>query len=208
VDYTKYLVISALAVDTGGGACTALSDNRCSIHARRPLGCRSVPLHYSRPLATAEADLAAFVATPGHLCDTSESAGVVLSDGRIVDPDLAAARSEAIATAGRDRRWAEAIVQRMKARASDDLPQLEDIEGSAAFAAATTSMRVAWQIATDAALMTTDDYKSLAGLQLDVIDRELASNRCSPDARETLMQMRSEYRRDRDGGAMLQRRSI
>ncbi|MFT2536318.1 hypothetical protein ACMWQD_28485, partial [Escherichia coli] len=58
VDYTRYIVLSALADDVRAGQCSALADGKCIIHARRPLSCRSVPLHYSRTDAAASADLA------------------------------------------------------------------------------------------------------------------------------------------------------
>ena len=74
VEQINYLMISALSLDTSPGACRALEANQCRIHARRPIGCRSVPLHYSRAEASAEADLQSFVATPGYGCDTSDEA--------------------------------------------------------------------------------------------------------------------------------------
>ena len=65
VEYTQYLMVSALSLDTRAGACSALEDNRCGIYGRRPYACRAVPFHYSRVDAAAESDLAAFVATEG-----------------------------------------------------------------------------------------------------------------------------------------------
>jgi Fe-S-cluster containining protein len=47
LEATNYLMISALAMDTSPGACAALKAGRCSVHDRRPLGCRTVPFHYS-----------------------------------------------------------------------------------------------------------------------------------------------------------------
>lgn len=197
---TKYLVISALALDTSPGACNALRDKRCGIYDRRPLSCRSVPLHYSRAEALAEADLKAFVATSGYRCDTGETAQIVLHSGRIVAPEITAARSEAMAAAERDRRWSEAIVRRMNApSAIHGLPSLEQVEASAPFAATTTSMRLAWQIAADAGLIAADECNRLIGLQLDAIDQELALSRCSQGARETLSEMRAEYRHRLNG---------
>ena len=81
IEYTQYLVISALALDTRFGACPALSGGRCGIYDRRPLACRAVPFHYSRPETLAEVDLATFVETPGYRCDTSAEAPVVLAGG-------------------------------------------------------------------------------------------------------------------------------
>ena len=195
-EYTKYLMISALALDTRPGACSALNGERCGIYDRRPLSCRSVPFHYSRAETLAESGLKAFVETPGYRCDTSETAPVVLKGGQIVAPDMKAARSEAMAMAERDRRWSEAIVRRMKAGSSArrSLPSLQEIQARAHFGATTTSMSLAWQIAADVGLIGLEECNSLIKLQLTVIDHELAVSRCSPDARETLGEMGAEYR--------------
>src|ERR1043165_8839296 len=39
---TNYLIVSALTLDTGGGACAALGNGRCTVYDRRPLACRTV----------------------------------------------------------------------------------------------------------------------------------------------------------------------
>jgi Fe-S-cluster containining protein len=197
VDYLKYLTVSALALDTSPGRCSALDAELCTIHARRPSACRSVPFHYSRPEALAESDLKAFVETPSYRCDIGESADIVLEAGRIVDPGMAQARADALALAGRDRRWSEKIVRRMHAAAPADagLPSLNEVEANAASGATTTSMRLAWQIAADCGLIGGQDFSALLAAQLATIDRALAAGRCTQDARETLAAMRAEYRR-------------
>ena len=195
VQYDKYLMISALPLDTSPGACRALNGKQCDIYHRRPLSCRSVPLHYSRAEAQAETDLKAFVETPGYDCDTSATAPVVLNNGRIVAPEITAVRLEALGAAQRDRRWGEAIIRRMNgsSAASRSLPTLQEIEASAEIGALTTSMRVALQIAAEVALIAPDECDRLIALQLQTIDRELARYSCSQDARETLTEMRAEY---------------
>lgn len=191
VDSTRYLVVSALALDTGQGTCPALDGTRCSIHDRRPLSCRSVPLHYSRPQALAAADLAAFVATAGYECDTGDSADAVVTGG-IIEPAYAAARADALALAERDRPWAEAIVREMKAGRTG-LPAMQQIEDNACFAATTIPMRAAWQVAADIGLISRDECDRLVELQLEVIDRELMAGGCSDECRQTLFEMRAEY---------------
>jgi Fe-S-cluster containining protein len=194
VEYTRYVIVSALALDAGAGACTALSDGRCAIYARRPLACRTVPFHYSRPEASAERDLQAFVATPGFGCDTGPGAPVVLAAGRIVDSGARLARGEAIERAGHDRRWAEAILRRLSTGAKTyALPSLREIEADAPFGATTISMHVAWRIAAEAGMIGAQACATLIAAQAAVIDRELASARWTPDARETLGGMRAEY---------------
>lgn len=193
VDSTNYLIISALTLDTGAGACAALEGGRCTIYARRPLACRTVPFHYVRPEALAERDLAAFVATPGYACDTGGAAPVVLESGRIVDPEARQARSDALALAEADRRWEEAILRRMKT-GNSGLPGLREVEADAPYGATTVSMRPAWQIAAEAGVISADQCRALIAAQAAVIDRELASPRCVAAARDTLSQMRAEYR--------------
>jgi len=195
IDYMRYLTISALTLDTGVGACTALSDGRCAIYARRPLACRTVPFHYSRPEASAESLLQSFVATPGYGCDTGADAPVVLEAGRIVDPETRRARGDALDIAARDRRWTDAILRRMKTSSSEyALPSLREIEADAQFGATTTSMQVAWRIAAEAGLIGVETYRMLIAAQAAAIDRELAEARCPSSARETLGEMRAEYR--------------
>jgi Fe-S-cluster containining protein len=193
VEVTEYLVISALTLDTGAGACIALRAGGCGIYERRPLACRTLPFHYSRPEASAESDLEAFVGTPGYGCDTSARAPVVLAGGRIVDPGSRRTRREALDLCGQDRRWQEAILRRLKT-GSDSLPSLREIEANAAFGATTISMRVAWQIAAEAGVIGADQCRSLIEAQAALIDRELAAARGTPEARETLTEMRAEYR--------------
>jgi Fe-S-cluster containining protein len=196
VEETEYLVISALTLDTGAGACSALEGERCGIYARRPFACRTVPFHYTGVEAMAEADLAAFVATPGYRCDVSERAPVAIEDGRIADPDMRQTREAALAMAERDGAWKQAIVRRMKAGQAGGLPlpTLSQVEAAAPRGALTTSMRAAWQVAADTGLIGADVCKALIGAQLGAIERELALGRAAPDALETLREMRAEYR--------------
>jgi|tagenome__1003787_1003787.scaffolds.fasta_scaffold20858114_2 Fe-S-cluster containining protein len=195
VEHTEYLMISALALDTRLGACAALSDGRCSIYDRRPLGCRTVPFHYSRADALAERDLDAFVATPGYACDTGEGAPVVLADGRIVDRLTLQTRAEALTLAGLDLPWKQAIVRRMKSSPSTEsvLPSLDEVKANAAFGAMTTSMRAGWQIAAEAGLIGRELLAALVAQQLATIDRELARTDGQVAERETLQEMRAEY---------------
>jgi Fe-S-cluster containining protein len=196
VEHTRYLVISALPLDTSPGRCSALDEIRCAIYGRRPLSCRSVPLHYSRPDALAASDLDTFVATPDYRCDTSPSAPIVLDSGRIVDAGLLEARATALAIAERDRPWWDAIVRRMKSgRAADaPLPHLREIEENAAFGATTTSMCVAWRVAAEAGLIGANEFRTLIATQLTTIAGHLAIPSLSPDARQTLQEMEFEYR--------------
>lgn len=195
VDFTKYLLISALALDTFERRCGALGDNKCTIYERRPLSCRSVPLHYSRAEANAAADLEAFVRTEGYRCDTGSGAPVILEDGRIVDPEVRTARSEALEVAARDRSWSEGIARRMGDAITPtlSLPSLEEIEANASLGVVTVPMRTAWMIATDLGVIPSAECDRLVGLQLQRIRSELASGKCSRDAVQTLREMEVDY---------------
>jgi Fe-S-cluster containining protein len=195
VDGFRYLMISALALDTSPGGCAALSSGCCSIHDRRPLGCRTVPLHYSRPEGLALSDFDAFVSIPGHDCDTSEEAAPILEDGRIVDPENLRARADAMGLAKRDRSWKEAILRKMQvSRSADDaLPTLTQVEANSGWAALSSSMLVAWQIAAEAGLMTKEEVRELAQLQLERIELELARSCGTAEDCQTLREMRVDY---------------
>lgn len=195
VEYVRYLTISALTLDGGTGACSALSKGRCGIYERRPLACRTLPFHYSRAEAGIEQDLDAFVATEGYACDTSASAPVVLKDGRIIGQDWRRYRSDALQRAERDRPWQDAILRQLKSHARNRaLPSLREIEAGAAYGATTTSMRAAWQIAADAGLITSDASRAFVQAQAAVIERSLIAPNGTPAWRETLSEMRDEYR--------------
>lgn len=193
-EVTNYLMISAIALETTPGRCAALSDGRCSIHERRPLGCRTVPFHYSRPGGLAATDFDAFVSTAGYRCDTSENAPLLLEASRIVDPETLQGRADSLALAARDRAWKEAIVRRMKTGGSDALTSIQDVEANAGFAAMTTSMRTGWEIAADAGLLDRRACRSLVEQQLTTIERSLSDGNPSISDRTTLQEMRGEYR--------------
>jgi Fe-S-cluster containining protein len=202
IDGVRYLLISALTVDASPGACAAREGAACGIYERRPLACRTVPFHYSRVEALADTDLSAFVERPGYRCDTSDGADVVIQDGRIVAPGIRQARADALDRAAQDRRWGEAIVRQMKTNGSAEtgLPSLCEVEANARFGATTAAMRLAWQIAADSGLMSSEECRLLIEAQLAVIDRELAAGSCGPEARQTLAEMRADYRHQLSGG--------
>ena len=200
VEYTNYLTISALTLDAGLGVCSALNFGRCGIYDRRPLACRTVPFHYSRPEASAERDLAEFAARPGYLCDTSAGAPVVLEGGRIVDAEWRSVRGSALDYADQGRSWRDAILRAMKSNPGNKpLPSLAEIEANAAYGVTTTSMRVAWEIAVHAGLMSGEECERLVTAQAETIDRALTVTGCVQATRDTLLEMRAEYRKPLNG---------
>ena len=192
VEYVQYLSLSVLPLDLGGPACPALVEGKCSIYARRPLSCRSVPLHYSRPDSAATRDLDAFVASPDYQCDISNAAPLVIAEDRMVDPETRAARTAAAAQAEADRHWKATLVKAMKA-GQHGLPSPRAVEAQAARGALTASMLGAWRIADAAGLIEPGEVKRQLNAQCRLIDQTLQRS-VSPDARATLGEMQHEYR--------------
>lgn len=186
---TFYLTISALAFEPLGAGCPALSGPLCSIHPRRPLTCRSVPLHYSRALAYAAEELDRFTATPGYACATGSDAPPVLEDDKVVDPDLAAARDQAKAQAARDAPWKAALVKAMK-RGDPRVPSLAQIEQNAARGALTAPMLGGWEIAVEAGLLEPDRIESLKQQQRAALDQLSASPAITLAATQAIAEQR------------------
>lgn len=172
VEYVQYLSLSVLPLDLGLGTCSALSGPDCTIYEARPLSCRSVPLHYSRPAAAAARDLDAFTATPGFHCATGADAALVISDGEIVDAPMHVARSDALAQATRDTKLKAALVKAMKA-GQHGLPSPREVEAQAAQGALTASMQGAWKAAEAAGLSEPGAARDLIAAQDSLIAREL-----------------------------------
>ena len=197
IDYVQYLSLSVLPLDLGTGKCAALDGQSCGIYARRPLSCRSVPLHYSRPGAACIRDLDAFTANPGFSCATGSDAPLVIAQNQIVDPAMLTARAAAVLQTETDRRWKKAIVKAMKAGQNPGLPTLREVEANAERGALTTSMRVAWQIAAAAGLMPPGAYRAAIEAQSGAIAALSALPRLPSDAHQTfdqaLLEMGTDY---------------
>ena len=196
VEHDDYLIVSALALDSGTGSCAALANGRCSIYERRPFACRTAPFHYSRIEASLGGYLDAFVGTPGYACDSGDSAPVVIDHGLLADSGIRSERDQALALVRRDAPWHRAIVHRMKTARWNDagLPSLRDVEANAPLGATGTSMRIAWRIAVEAGLMGEDECAAAIAAQLRALERELARGNCAPAHRQTLEEMSAEYR--------------
>lgn len=188
-DRTFYLSISALALDPANGSCGALADNRCSIYDRRPLSCRSVPLHYSRGEAFGPGDLDAFTGHAANLCDTGPEAPLVMQGGRVVDPAIAAARSAAHDQADADKRWKQAIFKAMKSN-SAGLPNMRQVEQQAPFGVLTVPMRSAWTVAVQAGLLEQSRMAELIDAQVTVLDRMAHLPGLSLDVQRTIADLR------------------
>lgn len=167
---TFYLTISALAFDPMAANCPALNGTACSIYLRRPLTCRSVPLHYSRARAFAAEDIDRFVTTPGFACATDADAPIVIEEGVVIDPAIAASRTEALAQAQRDGPWKTALVAAMK-RGDPRLPSLAQVQQNAARGALTVPMLSGWEIAAESGLLGIGDIDALKASQRLVLNR-------------------------------------
>ncbi len=192
VEYIQYLSLSVLPLDLGTGSCPALSLTNCSIYEARPLSCRSVPLHYSRPEAAATRDLDRFTATPTFACNTGLDAPLVISSQRVVEPAMLAARAAAATQAQADQGWKAGIVKAMKA-GQHGLPKPREVEAQAAQGALTASMLGAWHIAEAAGLIEPGSVQSFLSAQACLIERELERPTLGRDAAQTLREMHRKY---------------
>jgi Fe-S-cluster containining protein len=194
-----HLAISALTADREKGRCPALAENLCTIYESRPLSCRTVPMHYSRPLSVLASHLDRFVRTPGYLCDTTANAPVIFDGQSIVDPALRQARDEALRLAESERGWKENLVSLMDdpaAAAAAGLPTYEDVLRHAeSGSAAIVPMLVAWRVARNVELISAGAFESVCRKQIALIDAELES---APDVTLSinLLALRSGYERE------------
>jgi Fe-S-cluster containining protein len=179
-----YLTISALTLDPAPGRCPALSGALCGIHPDRPLTCRTVPLHYSRPVSSLTGYLDGFVQTPTYICDPSSDAPRVLADGKIVDMQMLAARRAAFAQAEADRAWKAEIVRLIENpddAAAASLPSYGEVRRhSEAGSVSLVPMLAAWRVARRMGLLSAPAFADLCRQQAKLIQSE--SSRCTDPA--------------------------
>ncbi len=172
-----HLVMSALTLDTRPGRCPALSGALCGIYEARPLTCRTVPMHYSRPFSVLAGNLDAFVRIPGHRCDTSAGAPVVLDDQGIADASLRQLREDAINLAASERRWKDEIVaamQRPEVALAAGLPTYALVlQNSDAGSVTSAPMLAAWRVAKQAGLLSRQAFLDVCRRQAGMIEAEL-----------------------------------
>jgi Fe-S-cluster containining protein len=192
---TSYLLISAIKHDLGFGRWHALVEKHCSIHDRRPLGCKTVPLHYSKPESLLSVEFDRFIKTNGYECDSSESAPVLFEDQRIVQADLLAARSCALGVASADSRWAKMIAKHIPLTPDENtpLPSLQQIERHSHLGALTCSMLVAWEYASDLGIISRAKCNDLYSAQITSIDNLISSTPANTANWKMLDLMRREY---------------
>jgi Fe-S-cluster containining protein len=177
VPTTSYLLISALTHDFGIGRCQALKENKCGLYERRPISCRSVPLHYSQPESMLADEFDRFVDTVGYDCDTSESAPLLLRDQTIVSADLLIARSLAVVTAATDNMWARTIAKQLPRTKNENaiLPSLQEFVDNSHLGVMTTSMVVGWEIASNLGMLSPATRYQLYHSQIVLIENALRS---------------------------------
>jgi Fe-S-cluster containining protein len=191
-----HLTISALTVDREKGRCPALAENLCTIYESRPLSCRTVPMHYSRPSSVLGSHLDKFVRTPGYLCDTTANAPVVFDGLSITDRSVQRARDEALELAKSEAAWKEKLVSLMDspgAASAAGLPTYEDVLHYAdGGSAASVSMLIAWRVARDIGLISAGSFEEICRKQIALIDSELGRG---PDVKliVSLLELRSDY---------------
>lgn len=173
-----YLTISAIVDNHGTGRCPALAaDNLCSIYPARPLTCRTVPLHYSRPASTLQAYLDGFTAMETHRCETGPSAPAVLDRNTILDTEIRQHRDDAVRLFRADRAWRDRLAALMddpaKAQAAE-LPTFDSVLAATDAGYATSlPMIVAWRVARDAGILTTEALDDICRQQAQLITAEI-----------------------------------
>lgn len=177
-DRQIFLEISAIVQQGGAGQCPALRGSLCGIYDKRPLSCRTVPMHYSRAPSTLQAYLDQFTGTPGYACDTGPSAPVIVDGNKMVDPGVRDHRDQAIALAKADRRWKQALVELMEdeARAAAaGLPSHDAVLSASDNGYATMlPMIVAWRVARKVGLLSTEQFNQICAQQADLIRSQVA----------------------------------
>lgn len=177
-----FLTLSAIVDDNGAGRCPALSGSRCGVYERRPLTCRTVPLHYSRAPSTLGAYLDQFVATPGYGCETA-TAPAVLAGTDIIAVTVRHAREQAVLVANSDREWKTAIVAVMDDPLSArdaGLPTFSDVLANSGRGYATTApMLVAWRVALRKGLITQVAFDDACRGQAALLEAARARSGCA-----------------------------
>lgn len=189
-----FLTLSAIVDDDGAGRCPALSGNRCGIYERRPLTCRTVPLHYSRPPSTLGVYLDRFVATPGYDCETA-SAPVVLAGAEILADTVRHAREQAVLVARHDRDLKTAIVALMEnpqSACDAGLPTFADVLANSDRGYATTApMLVAWRVALRKGFLDQTTFDNACRGQAALLEAARAKPGCAAAVNENLSLYRS-----------------
>jgi len=193
-----HLTISVRTIDREKGRCPALIDKRCGIYETRPLSCRAVPLHFSQPDSQLARSLDAFVRLPGHLCDTSPDAAVVLDGDRVTDPSMRQARDAALEMAKADRAWKNAILSLMDdptAAKAAGLPTYHEVvrNSDAGFASA-VSMLAAWRVARDRGIISASSFEEICKKQISLLKTEI-ERAANLELAGRLAAMLSEYER-------------
>ena len=173
-----HLRMSALTIDREEGRCPALEGAMCGIYESRPFSCRTVPLHYAKPLSLLGSSLDKFVNTPGYLCDTSARAPVVLDGEHIADTSIQRGREDALNQAKLDQRWKSELLSRMDdpgAALAAGLPSYESVLANSKRGFGTSvPMLVAWRVAKDAGIMAPSSFGEICEQQIALLKREVA----------------------------------
>jgi len=179
-DRQIFLTISATVDDDGRTSCPALRDDRCGIYEIRPVTCRTVPLHYSRPPSTLAGYLDRFTGTPGYRCDTGADAPVILAGNHVVDDGIRAQREAAMRVAQADRAWKEHLLARMddeRLAAAAGLPSYEDVlRNSDDGYASQVPMLAAWRVAEREGLIPAETLHRACRGQATLLKAEIAAH--------------------------------
>jgi Fe-S-cluster containining protein len=190
-----HLTISALPFHLERGKCPALSGEQCAIYEIRPLTCRTVPFHYSRPQSTLTSYLDSLVGTPGYRCNTTRDAPQIFQSGSVVDSFLDTARKEAVILNRAERPWKEAIVAVLNSpdASKEGFPTYQDIVRNSDIGATTVSMRAAWIIARRMGILTQSRFDDVCEKQVRLLQAELGRRSTEPQQAGMFGDMLQDY---------------
>lgn len=204
---TRYIYISAIAMDAGAGRCDHLADDgTCNLYERRPHACRTVPFHYSRADSGLGSDLTDFLTQPAHTCASGTDAEIAMIGGALVLPEYAAARAAARRTMTADKPWKEAIAARIDAATDDDplWPTWDAINANAVAGASTVPMLQAWEIAEQQGRITLHQLRDYLNAQIQLLSEAFVDQNANTTFHTMLTQYRAatNNRHKSDLGAM------
>lgn len=155
--------------------CPMLSGRDCTIHARRPHTCRTVPVRYDVPegllvrafRGTVDAGRAS--ADPFE-CDVSDAAPVLLEEGAVVDREYQSARAAGIEAALAERDLAARLLQHpLLPRVDRVYPELRKNK------LVSVSFHGALVAAHEHGLVDTAAARTFCSAQLTLLDREITA---------------------------------
>jgi Fe-S-cluster containining protein len=191
--WDAYIFVTARPWHYKRAGCPALDGKRCTIHDRRPMTCRTVPVRYDVPESLLVRAFHGTVtkgkaASDPYECDTSDKAPVFIENGELKDQAYVRDRKVAIDAAMDEKQLGERLL------VSPYLPPLQEVvdrlRRSGPFS---VSFHAAVVHASDMGKIDKAAALAFCGGQIGMLEREIAGAlaRKRPDEREWTTRFRS-----------------